>query len=93
MLEKILILFIFLYFNFYSLKSQINDRDICEIYSTVIYDLKDQIKENYGQKDVHIIKSPLIINDFVNYLEIYKSFFDDNLVKNNIDYTKFINKA
>jgi len=93
MLEKILILFIFLFLNFYSLKSQVNDRDICEIYSTVIYDLKHQIKENYGQKDVHIIKSPLIINDFVNYLEIYKSFFDDNLVKNNIDYTKFINKT
>lgn len=93
MIKKLLILFSFLFLNFYSLKSQVNDRDICEIYSTVIYDLKHQIKENYGQKDVHIIKSPLIINDFVNYLEIYKSFFDDNLVKNNIDYTKFINKA
>ena len=93
MKEKILILFIFLFLNFYSLKSQINDRDICEIYSTVIYDLKDQIKEDYCEKDVHIIKSPLKINDFVNYLEIYKSFFDDNLVKNNIDYTKFINKT
>jgi len=27
MIEKILILFIFLFLNFYSLKSQINDRD------------------------------------------------------------------
>ncbi|HQD35453.1 MAG TPA: hypothetical protein PKU81_08225, partial [Bacteroidales bacterium] len=88
MIEKILILFVFLFLNFYSLKSQINDRDICEIYSTVIYDLKAQIKEDYGQKNVHIIKSPLEINDFVNYLEIYKTFFDDNLEKNNIDYTK-----
>ena len=93
MIEKILILFVFLFLNFYSLKSQINDRDICEIYSTVIYDLKDQIKEDYCEKDVHIIKSPLKINDFVNYLEIYKTFFDDNLEKNNIDYTKFINKT
>lgn len=63
------------------MKSQINNSDICEIYSTVIYDLKHQIKKDYGQKDVHLIKSPLKINDFVNYLEIYKSFFDDNLVK------------
>jgi len=93
MIKKLLILFSFLFLNFYSLKSQINDEDICEIYSTVIYDLKQQIKEDYCHKDVHIIKSPLIINDFVSYIETCKTFFDDNLVNNNIDYTKFINKT
>lgn len=93
MLKKGLVLFIFLFLNLFTLKSQINDEDICEIYSTVIYDLKQKIMKYHCQKDLYFFNTTIIVNDFVRYIEIVKTSFNDNLEKNNIDYTKFINKT
>lgn len=91
---KILIIFTMCFLsNCIVLKGQISKKEICYIYSKIIYDLQDYTIKEYKQKKLFLNKDISLIDDFVYSLKVLSPLFENELEKRNIDYKKFINKT
>lgn len=73
------------------LKGQISNEESCNIYSQIIYDLKEQVKNDYKQKDLYVANQIQILNDFPRFIEQMKPLFNNELEKKNIDYSEITN--
>jgi uncharacterized membrane protein YgaE (UPF0421/DUF939 family) len=58
-----------------------------------VYEIKDHVSKEYGQKELFVNNNVIIVDDFVRYIKVISPLFDNELEKRNIDYQKFINKT
>lgn len=92
MLKKATVL-LYLICSCYLLKGQISNEEICKIYSKIIYDLKTQVKKDYGQKELFVSNQILKINNFPKFIEQMKPLFGGELDEKNIDYKQLAYKT
>lgn len=90
-MKSLIFILFFVFINPFFLEAQLDEADACEIYSSVIDILKQQVKEKYQQKDLVLISTLLGDINFVKLIEIKYKFWGDSLIKNNIEYGKFNN--
>lgn len=69
------------------------NEEICDIYSIIIYDLKDQVKNDYRQKDLYVANQVLIIEDFPRFIDLMKPLFNNELEKRMIKYSNITNRT
>jgi len=90
-MKKATILFILFFTPFCLLKAQMSNEEICDIYSQIIYDLKEQVKNDYRQKGLYVANQIQILKDFPRYINLAKGLFSNELDKWMIDYSNITN--
>jgi len=92
-IKIIVLLAILLFCSKATLKGQITKEEICNIYSLIIYDLKEQVKMDYRQKELFVSNQVMIYDDFARLITVLKPLFGNELEKRNIDCKNFIYKT
>jgi len=92
-MKKVMIFSLFILYPFYLLKGQISNEEACNIYSEIIYDLKEQVKIDYRQKDLFVAYHILILDDFPRFIEQIKPLFNKEIEKWMINYSDITNKT
>ena len=91
-IKIIVLLAILLFCSKVTLNGEITKEEICNMYSQIIYDLKEQVKRDYRQKELFVSNQIQILNDFPRFIEQMKPLFGNELEKRDIDYKQITNK-